>query len=59
MVLPGDTVKAHLRFLSPQEHHGKMAVGMSFLIRKGAKTVAYGVVTKVFEQLGVDAAESE
>ena len=57
--MPGDTVKAHLRFLSPQEHHGKMAVGMSFLIRKGAKTVAYGVVTKVFEQLGVDAAESE
>jgi elongation factor Tu len=56
-VSPGDTVKAHLRFLSPKEHHGKISVGMPFLIREGARTVAYGIVTKVFDQLEVDAAD--
>ncbi len=58
-VLPGDTVKAHLRFVSPQEHHGNISVGMPFLIREGARTVAYGIVTRVFEQLETDAAEFE
>jgi translation elongation factor EF-Tu-like GTPase len=56
-VFPGDTVKAHLRFLSPQEHHGNISVGMPFLIREGARTVAYGIVTRVFDQLETDAEE--
>lgn len=55
-VFPGDTVVAHLRFLSPQEHHGEVSVGMPFLVREGARTVAYGIVTKIFEQLEADAA---
>ena len=56
--LPGDTVKANLRFLSPKEHHGNVSVGMPFLIREGARTVAYGIVTQIFDQLGSDAANS-
>ena len=43
--------------MSPQEHHGNIFVGMPFLIREGVRTVAYGVVKKVFDQLEVDAAE--
>ncbi len=58
-VFPGDIVKTHLRFASPQEHHGKISVGMPFLIREGTRTVAYGVVTRVFDQLETDAAELE
>ena len=57
-VSPGDTVVARLRFMSPQEHHGNISVGMPFLIREGARTVAYGIVKEVFDQLEVDAAES-
>ena len=58
-VFPGDTVTAHLSFLSPQEHHENVAVGMPFLVREGTRTVAYGVVTKIFAQLEFDATESE
>lgn len=56
-VSPGDTVVAHLRFLSPQEHHGMISTGTPFLIREGTRTVAYGVVTKIFNQLEIDAEE--
>jgi len=45
MANPGDTVRAYLGFLSPHEHVGRVAVGMPFLVREGARTVAYGVVT--------------
>jgi len=54
-VLPGDTVRTHLRFMSPKEHFGNVSVGMPFLVREGFRTVAYGIVTAVFEQLEVDA----
>lgn len=46
-VNPGDTVRAYLAFLSPDQHSGRIEVGMPFLIREGLKTVAYGVVTQV------------
>ena len=46
---PGETVRAYLGFVSPQEHFGKVHVGMEFLIREGARTVGKGVVTKIVE----------
>ncbi|MEP4548149.1 MAG: elongation factor Tu [Saccharospirillum sp.] len=46
---PGETVRAYLGFLSPQEHLGKVHVGMKFLIREGARTVGKGVITKIIE----------
>ncbi len=46
-VNPGDTVTAQLKFLSPQFHVGKIAVGMEFQIREGNRTVATGRVTKI------------
>lgn len=48
-VYPGDTVRAYLAFMSPQEHLGKLHVGMEFLIREGARTVGKGKVTKILE----------
>ena len=40
-VNPGDTVRVLFTFLSPSEHLGKVVIGMPFLIREGARTVAY------------------
>ncbi len=46
---PGETVRAYLGFLSPQEHLGKIYEGMEFLIREGARTVGKGTVIKIIE----------
>jgi translation elongation factor EF-Tu-like GTPase len=46
-VNPGDTVKAQLKFYCPQNHVGKIAVGMDFQIREGKRTVAIGRVIKI------------
>jgi elongation factor Tu len=46
-VNPGDTVMAQLRFLSPQNHVGRLCVGTEFQIREGNRTVATGHVTKI------------
>jgi translation elongation factor EF-Tu-like GTPase len=46
---PGETVRAYLGFLSPQEHFGNIHVGMKFLIREDIRTVATGVVTKIID----------
>ena len=48
-VNPGETVRAYLAFLSPQEHLGIIYVGMEFLVREGARTVGKGKVTKIIE----------
>ena len=48
-VNPGDTVTAQLRFVRPQFHVVRIAVGMEFLIREGNRTVATGRVTKIFD----------
>jgi translation elongation factor EF-Tu-like GTPase len=48
-VNPGDTVRAFLCFLSPDEHVGKVKPGMAFLVREGAKIVAYGSVTRLID----------
>jgi len=48
-VNPGETARAYLAFLSPQEHLGKVFVGMEFLVREGTRTVGRGKVTKILE----------
>ena len=51
-VNPGDTVRAYITFLSPELHTGHIQVGMPFLLREGAQTVAFG---RVLEILHLDA----
>jgi len=46
-VNPGDTVRAYVAFLSPNEHLGRVGVGTVFLVREGQRTLAYGKVTAV------------
>jgi translation elongation factor EF-Tu-like GTPase len=46
---PGDTVRAFLRFLHPEDHVGRLKTGMAFLIREGQKIVAYGSVTRLVD----------
>jgi translation elongation factor EF-Tu-like GTPase len=60
-VNPGDTVTAQLKFLSPQNHVGKIAVGTEFLIREGNRTVATGRVTKILhlEENATNAAQQQ
>ena len=41
----GELILAHLTFLSPEYHRGKVFVGMPFLLREGNRTVGYGRVT--------------
>jgi translation elongation factor EF-Tu-like GTPase len=46
-VNPGDAVTADLAFIRPEFRVGTIHVGMEFLIREGAQTVAVGKVTKI------------
>jgi len=46
-VVPGQTVRAFLRFFSPDKHLGRVHVGMEFQIRDGARVVGHGHITKV------------
>lgn len=46
-VAPGRTVRALLSFLSPDEHRGRISVGMPFEIREGRRVVGHGTVTKL------------
>ena len=46
-VLPGQTVRALLRFASPDAHVGRVQPGMEFEVREGARVVARGRVTKM------------
>ena len=48
-VNPGDTVRAYLGFLSPDEHLGRVYVNMPFGIREGGRVVGRGKVTKIIE----------
>jgi translation elongation factor EF-Tu-like GTPase len=47
--LPGQTVRALLRFLSPEMHVGRLNVGMEFQVREGPRVVARGRVTKILD----------
>jgi elongation factor Tu len=46
-VLPGQTVRALLRFASPEMHEGRLRPGTEFQVREGARIVARGKVTKI------------
>ena len=46
-VLPGQTARALLRFLSPEAHVGRVQLGMEFEVREGTRLVARGRVTKI------------
>ena len=46
-VLPGETARALLRFLSPDAQVGRVHPGMEFQVREGARIVALGRVTKI------------
>jgi translation elongation factor EF-Tu-like GTPase len=48
-VLPGQTVRAYLSFLSPDLQVGRINPGLEFLIREGSRTVARGRVLQVLE----------
>ncbi|SPE22020.1 conserved hypothetical protein [Candidatus Sulfotelmatomonas gaucii] len=48
-VKPGDTVRVHFAFLSPQYHAGKVVPGKIFLVREGQRVVGYGCVTKILD----------
>jgi len=48
-VQPGDTVRAYLTFLSPQDHVGRLEIGTPFLIREGQRTVGYGRVLRIVD----------
>jgi len=45
--LPGQTVRAFLRFGNPAAHFGRVTPGMEFQVREGQRVVAHGRVTKV------------
>src|SRR6266496_4891449 len=47
LVMPGQTVRAYLSFLSPECHVGRLSPGKEFLIREGQRTVGKGHVTKI------------
>ena len=46
-VMPGQTVRALLRFLSPNFHVGWVHPGLEFQVREGARVVAHGRITKI------------
>src|SRR4051812_44874783 len=48
-VLPGQTVRAYLTFVSPDRQVGRIHPGLEFLIREGSRTVARGRVLQVLE----------
>jgi translation elongation factor EF-Tu-like GTPase len=49
MAMPGQKVRAYLRFMSPAEHFGRVYAGMPFLLREGSKIVGYGVITALLD----------
>src|SRR5580704_6579818 len=46
---PGDTVVAHVTFISPQYHRGRVHPGMAFEVREGRRVIGRGVVTRVYD----------
>jgi translation elongation factor EF-Tu-like GTPase len=50
-VRPGETARAYLTFISPDQHAGRLQPGKMFLVREGNRVVAYGQITRL---LGLD-----
>lgn len=48
-VNPGESVRAYLTFLAPDQHVGKLSPGMPFLIREGQRVVGYGCVRRILD----------
>jgi len=48
-VMPGDSVRAYLAFMSPMEHLNRIKVGLPFEIREGYRLIGNGVVTKIID----------
>lgn len=48
-VNPGDTVRAYVMFLAPDQHVGKIMPGMPFLIREGQRVVGYGCIRRILD----------
>ena len=48
-VNPGETVRAYLAFLSPQEHVRKLSPGKRFQCREGTRVIAEGRVLRILE----------
>jgi len=48
-VNPGDTVRAYMTFLDPQEHVGKLSPGMRFQCREGNRVIAEGRILRLLE----------
>ena len=46
-VRPGESARAFLTFLSPQNHVGRVHPGMPFLVREGNRVMGYGVVRAI------------
>lgn len=46
-VEPGDSVRAVVKFLSPEAHRGKISEGTQFELREGLRVVGRGKVTRV------------
>jgi GTPases - translation elongation factors len=46
-VMPGQTARAFLRFLSPDYVIEHVSSGMEFQVREGSRVVAHGRVTKI------------
>src|SRR5829696_5417534 len=47
VVEPGQTVQAAVRFMSPEQHRGRMRIDTRFEIREGRRTIARGQVLEV------------
>ena len=48
-VKPGEKTEAYLTFLSPDQHYGKVYIGMPFLIREGNRAVGFGSVLEIID----------
>jgi translation elongation factor EF-Tu-like GTPase len=48
-VNPGETVRAYITFLSPEDHRGKLSVGKTFQLREGEHVMANGVIIRIIE----------
>ncbi len=48
-VQPGETVRAYLAFLAPDQHVGRLRPGMPFLIREGQRVVGYGCIRRLLD----------
>ena len=46
-VLPGQTVRTLLWFMSPHKHLGRVYPNMEFEIREGARTIAHGRIKQI------------